>query len=341
MQKPRTFRIGEDAIRFYSDASLAYLPACMPGRRMILITDQNVYRRHRTAFRPWDTIVLRAGEAYKLSATIESLVERLIALEADRQTVLVAVGGGVISDLVGYVSSIYMRGLSFGIVPTTLLSMVDASIGGKNGVDVGRFKNLLGTIRQPAFILHDYQLLSSLPDPEWSNGFAEVIKHACIGDRILFRQLLRHDIAYYRSNAKALHQLVLRNVRFKFGIVQKDPYEKGDRKHLNFGHTLGHALEIQYELSHGEAISLGMMFAAHLSERACGFGETNSLRQVLDQYGLPLYARFRVDKVMRSLRMDKKRAADSVDYILLQRIGRSVRCPLSFTVIEKQLRAYR
>ncbi len=340
MQKPRKFRIGEDVVRFYYDGSLGSLPACMPGRRMILITDQHVYRLHRNDFRAWDTIVLRAGEQYKISATIESLVERLIALQADRQTVLVAVGGGVISDLVGYLAAIYMRGLSFGIVPTTLLSMVDASIGGKNGVDVGRYKNMLGTTRQPDFILHDYRLLRTLPEREWSNGFAEVIKHACIADSTLFRQLLQRDLGFYRGNPTALRRLISRNVQLKFGVVQKDPFEKGYRKLLNFGHTLGHALEIQYELSHGEAISLGMIFAAHLSERAYNFGEIESLRNVLTRYGLPQYARFSVDKVMRSLRMDKKRGDASVDYILLKRIGSAVRSPLSFTFIEKQLRAY-
>lgn len=338
MQKPLIFRIGTDAVRFYSDGSLDALGKLYKGRRLILITDQNIYRLHRAAFRAWDTIVLRSGEEYKVQATIDSLVERLTRMEADRQTILVGVGGGVITDLVGFLASIYMRGVSFGFIPTTLLSMVDASIGGKNGVDVGQFKNLVGTIRQPDFILHDYRFITTLPVKEWSNGFAEIIKHAAIADATMFRKLLRSDLETYRSDLRSLRQLILRNVRYKFRVVGKDPFEKGDRKHLNFGHTLGHALEIQYELSHGQAISLGMVFAGHLSEEKLGFDDIQSLRMVLTQYGLPIYARFSATKIMRSLRLDKKRGGDNVDYILLKRIGQSIRTPLPFSEIERHLK---
>jgi 3-dehydroquinate synthase len=231
-----------------------------------------------------------------------------------------------------------MRGISFGYVPTSLLSMVDASIGGKNGIDVGSFKNLIGTIRQPDFILHDYRFLSTLPEREWSNGFAEIIKHAAIGDPVLFKELHRYTLARYRSDTKVLQALIIRNVRYKFRVVRNDPFEKGDRKHLNFGHTLGHALEIQYDLSHGEAISLGMVFAAKLSEKKFAFRQSNLLCEVLTKYGLPLSARFSVDKIMRSLRLDKKRRGDKLDYILLKCIGQSVRHPLRITEIEQHLR---
>ena len=340
MRLPHTFRVAQSEIRFYADANLKYLQRVMPGRRLILITDQHVYESHQPLFSKFDTIVLRSGEAYKIQATIDSLVERLIKLEADRKTVLVGVGGGVITDLVGYLAGIYMRGLDFGLVPSTLLSMVDASIGGKNGIDVGSFKNLVGTIRQPNFLLHDYRLLQTLPDREWSNGFAEIIKHAAIGDAKMFDELMRMRIGDYRKKSTKLKALVLRNVHYKFKVVGKDPNELGDRKLLNFGHTLGHGLEIQYELSHGEAISLGMMFAARLSAHFLKFDKEADLKTVLDRYELPTAATFSVSKVLRSMRLDKKRNQDSIDFVLLARIGKAMRKPISLTLLEQLLRKH-
>lgn len=307
---------------------------------MVLITDQHVYRYHKKVFAPFDTIVLRAGEQFKVQATIDGLIDRLIQLEVDRTTVLVGVGGGVVTDLVGYLAAVYMRGIDVGFVPTTILAMVDASIGGKNGVDVGQYKNLVGSIRQPLFVLHDYTFLSTLPKREWSNGFAEIIKHAAIGDAAMFAELKKNNLDGYRNDLVKLRRLIVRNVRFKNRVVVNDPFEKAGRKYLNFGHTLGHALEMQYELSHGEAISLGMMFAAQLSEKKLHFSETNELRQLLIGYGLPVEAGFSAQKVFRSLSMDKKRVKRSVDFILLFRIGRAVVHPIPLTELASRLKQY-
>ena len=323
MARPHTFHIGQQRILFFPNGRLRDLFSILPGRRLILITDQHVYRKHRNAFSAFDTIVLRAGETYKVQATVDSLVERLIRMEADRKTVLVGVGGGVVTDLVGYLAAIYLRGVDVGFVPTTLLAMVDASIGGKNGVDVGAFKNLVGTTRQPLFLLHDHTLLSTLPTREWSNGFAEIIKHAAIGDETMFRALLKNDLNVYRNDPVKLRRLIARNVRYKFSVVQQDVAENGERKKLNFGHTVGHALEMQYELSHGQAISLGMVFAAQLSEKLSSFQDASLLRTVLSKYELPVAAAFSPQKVLRSLKMDKKRVNRSIDFILLKAIGRS------------------
>ncbi|MFM7671168.1 MAG: 3-dehydroquinate synthase [Bacteroidota bacterium] len=340
MPKSVSFRIGDQRVRFFPNERLHSISKIVGLRRTILITDQQVYRKHKQAFLPFDTIVLRAGESYKVQATIDSLVERLINLQADRSTFLIGVGGGVVTDLVGYLASVYMRGVDVGFVPTTLLSMVDASIGGKNGVDVGKHKNLVGTIRQPNFILHDHELLSTLPTREWSNGFAEIIKHASIGDPTMFRELSRNELSSYRNDPVRLQRLIARNVRFKFKVVQQDAFEKNLRKQLNFGHTLGHALEMHYELSHGEAISLGMMFAAFVSEKKKAFEQTSQLRSTLSRYHLPVAANFSADKVFRSLSMDKKRTNRSIDFILLKRIGQAEICPTSLNEILKLLRHY-
>src|SRR5690606_852417 len=143
---------------------------------------------------------LNAGEQFKVQQTVNEVIEQLIHFGADRQTWLVGVGGGVVTDITGYVAATYMRGIRFGFVPTSILAMVDASIGGKNGIDVGVYKNIVGTIRQPSFLLYDYQFLKTLPETEWINGFAEIIKHACIKDVRMFNELAGRSITYFQKN---------------------------------------------------------------------------------------------------------------------------------------------
>jgi 3-dehydroquinate synthetase len=154
---------------------------------------------------------LKAGEEYKIQETVDSVIEQLIEMEADRKTVLIGIGGGVITDLTGYIASVYMRGIRFGFIPTTLLAMVDASIGGKNGIDVGLYKNMVGVIRQPSFILHDLIFLNTLPENEWRNGFAEVIKHAAIKDLAMFKELESKNIRHYQNNKTNACNLIQRN----------------------------------------------------------------------------------------------------------------------------------
>jgi len=325
-------------VEYYLDADMAYLKKLVKPDRCVLLADENVYAAHAKKFKGWNCIVLKAGEEYKVQATVDSVIEQLIALEADRGTTLVGIGGGVITDLTGYIASVYMRGIPFGFIPTTLLSMVDASIGGKNGIDVGIYKNMVGVIRQPQFILHDYSLLASLPVAEWVNGFAEIIKHACIKDAAMFRELEQHDVAYYVKDKKALAGLVARNVAIKNAVVKKDEFEKGDRRLLNFGHTLAHALENQYELSHGQAVSIGMIAACRISEQRKGFAHTENVADVVARYGLPAYASYNADKVMKVLKMDKKREKKDMRYILLRKIGQGYVESIPVNALEKMIR---
>jgi len=259
-------------------------------------------------------------------------------MQADRNTTLIGVGGGVITDLTGYIASVYMRGINFGFVPTSLLAMVDASIGGKNGIDVGQYKNMVGVIRQPSFLLYDVSLLNTLPVSNWSDGFAEIIKHACILDARAFSMLEGEDIVSIRKNKELLSLIIKRNAVLKTKVVQKDEFEKGDRKLLNYGHTLGHALETQYELSHGQAISLGMVYAARLSEQLLGFQGTQRVASLLEQYGLPTQAAFNMDKVLAILKMDKKRVSKHMNYVLLEKIGKAVIHPIELRKLELLLK---
>jgi 3-dehydroquinate synthetase len=232
-----------------------------------------------------------------------------------------------------------MRGIRCGFVPTSVLAMVDASIGGKNGIDVGIYKNLVGTIRQPQFLLYDYSLLKSLPKQEWINGFAEIIKHSCIKDLPLFKQLEQHKLTFYQRDKAALAKLIKRNAEIKSAVVQQDEFEKGDRRLLNFGHTLGHAIENMYELSHGQAISIGMTAACKISATLTGFKESDRVIKVLDQYGLPTLAQYDKQKAFDVLKMDKKREKAAMNFVLLQKLGKGVVQSISMDKLEAIVKA--
>lgn len=338
--KKKTYRFSSASVDVYFGASLAKLGTVVDRKKAILVTDENIFKAHQQQFRNWNVITLKPGEEYKIQPTADAIIEQLIAFQADRQSILVGIGGGVITDITGYVASVFMRGLSFGFVPSSLLAMVDASIGGKNGIDVGEYKNMVGVIRQPSFLFYDYSLLSTLPKMEWSNGFAEIIKHACILDKPLFNLLEEQSLEKVMKNKKLLASIIERNVNLKSGIVKKDEFEKGDRKLLNFGHTLGHALETQYELTHGQAVSLGMVFASWLSAEIKGFKDAARVESVLTAFGLPTRADFDVKKVFNILKMDKKRVSKTMNYVLLDKLGKGVVYPLPVNDIPAHLQRY-
>jgi 3-dehydroquinate synthase len=322
---------------FYFDASLTDLLVLANGRRLVVLTDTNVYEAYKRKFSKVECIVIPAGEVNKTQATVDKVIGELVAKQADRSTLFVGIGGGVVTDIAGYVAAIYMRGISVGFVPTTILAMVDASIGGKNGVDVGMYKNIVGTIRQPEFLLYDYALLKTLPHEEWVNGFAEVIKHAAIKDAGMFKMLQLTRLTTLKRNKDLLHTLVMRNAMIKIKIVQLDEFEKGDRKLLNFGHTLGHAIENMLGLPHGYAISIGMVYAAHLSSQLTGFKKTMDLIQLLEQYELPTHASFDKVQAIANLAMDKKRLKDTLHFILLQKPGKAIIMPIAVKELEERI----
>jgi 3-dehydroquinate synthase len=190
-------------------------------------------------------------------------------------------------------------------------------------------------IRQPKFILHDLVFLNSLPQNEWENGFAEIIKHACIKDAAMFKELEASSYKTYQGKKQSLSELIQRNAIIKSKVVQADEFEKGERRLLNYGHTLGHALENQYELSHGQAISIGMTYASHISAKLTGFKEAERVIKVLEKYNLPTHAAFDKKKVFDVLKMDKKRERKEMNYVLLEKIGKGVVRPIQLTELEK------
>jgi 3-dehydroquinate synthase len=335
--KKKSFRFSKSSVDYYFDVGFASLGKIVDKKNAILVTDENIFRLHEKKFESWKTVIISPGESNKVQAAADEVIRKLIDFEADRSTILVGVGGGVVTDLTGYVASVYMRGISFGFIPTSLLAMVDASIGGKNGIDVGMYKNMVGTIRQPSFIIFDPPLLKTLPDAEWRNGFAEIIKHAAIKDAAMFRDLEHNELSFYKENKKQLSALIQRNALLKTRVVQKDEFEKGDRKLLNFGHTLGHALENQYALSHGEAISIGMVRAAFLSEKLVSFKDALRVKSLLNKYGLPVDMDFDRIKMIGILKMDKKKSRNEMNFILLTSIGRAVIRQIAINQLQRDI----
>jgi len=327
----------EKRVSYFFDADFSYLEQIVPKDQTILITDENVFESQSAKFSGWKTIVIKPGEEFKQQEAVDQIFQQLIAFEADRKTFIVGVGGGVVTDITGYAASVYMRGLKFGFIPTTILAMVDASIGGKNGVDVGIFKNLVGLIKQPEFLLFDYSLLQTLPQPHWVNGFAEIIKHACIKDKALFELLELESLEHFQSDRNKLADLVERNVQIKTTVVLKDEFEQADRRLLNFGHTLGHAIENNYQLLHGHAISIGMMAACSISVALNHFdlAEKERIAKLFQQYGLPSQLQIDHEKIWEILKMDKKRAGNKMNFVLLNKIGEAVVHPIPFDQLKE------
>ena len=321
--KKYSFSFSYSTVNYYFDAQFEQLQKLVPAEQTIILTDDNIFARHKKKFKGWKTIVIKAGEAHKNQSTVDHIIEQLIETGADRKTTLIGIGGGVITDITGYVAGIFLRGISFGFVPTSILAMVDAAVGGKNGVDVGLYKNMVGLIRQPAFILFDYSFLKTLPREEWINGFAEIIKHAAIKDAAMFKILEEAKLSTFQKNSDDIAKLVKRNVLIKTKVVVNDEFESGERKLLNFGHTIGHAIENLYQIPHGHAISIGMGLACKLSEKLTGFKEGDRVIRLLKQYGLPPQFDFDKERAFDILLKDKKKAGQQISFILLNKIGKA------------------
>lgn len=318
---------------FYFDASVDYLETLTSKDNTAIITDENVFAKNQKKFEGWKTIVIPGGEQHKHQKTVDSIIDQLIAFGADRKSLIVGVGGGVVTDIAGYVASVYMRGIRFGFVPTSVLAMVDAAVGGKNGIDVGVFKNMVGVIHQPDFLLYDYSFLKSLPNEEWINGFAEIIKHACIKDAAMFKLLQQHALKDFQKDKELLNKLIQRNALLKAKVVQEDEFEQGERKLLNFGHTLGHAIENIYQLPHGHAVSIGVVVASYLSVDLAGLQGAEKITALIEKYQLPAFYSFDADKALEMMTSDKKRIRDVIHYVLLEKIGKGVIKPLSIQQI--------
>jgi 3-dehydroquinate synthase len=266
-------------------------------------------------------IEIPEGETYKTLDTVRVVYDRLIDARLDRRSVIFALGGGVVGDLAGFVAATFLRGVPFVQMPTTLLAMVDASVGGKVAVDHPRGKNLIGAFKQPRAVLADLTTLATLPDCEWQAGMAEVVKHGIIGDARLFAQL---EVGNWKLE---IANWIGRAIRVKVDVVTRDPFEQGERGKLNLGHTFGHAFELlsQYKLQHGEAVAIGLVCAARLSERrgTCAAGLADRIENLLRAIGLPtrVLHGMTIDAILAAMATDKKRVAARLRFVLPRALG--------------------
>ena len=329
----KKYQFSGKSINGYFDADFSIMEDLVDKGNSILITDQNIFAKQAEKFRGWKTIVIQAGEQFKNQKAVDEIIKRLIEMNADRQSFIVGVGGGVVTDMAGYAASIYMRGIKFAFAPTSILGMVDASNGGKNGVDVGVYKNLVGVINHPEFLLYDYTFLDTLPEEEWINGYAEIIKHACIKDENMFHFLEEKTLDDFQSSKENIGKLIERNVDIKYNVVAIDERETGERKLLNFGHTIGHAIENTAKLPHGSAVSIGMVAACIISEKINGFSKeaTEKVKQLISKYKLPIAFDIDKEKTWDILLHDKKKSGTDMNFVVLDEIGKASIKKISLT----------
>ena len=300
-------------------------------KNSIIITDENVAFHaekvmaslHKLSFKP-NMLTIPAGETFKNLNTVSFLWKTFLENGLDRKSTVIALGGGVIGDMAGFAAATYMRGIHWVGIPTTLLSMVDASLGGKTGIDLPEGKNLVGCFYPPKLVLADPQLLKTLPKRELISGLAEVIKHGIISDPELFN-LCASGLDCVKEN---LEEIVNRAMAVKIKIIEEDPYEKGFRAALNLGHTVGHAVELvsRFQLSHGEAVAIGLVTEARYAERIgkAKKGLADEIAHVLSTVGLPVQIpnELSSEEIVRAMKVDKKKNAQVIRFALPVQIGK-------------------
>ena len=304
------------------------------GERVVVITDANIDRLYHDLISRYDHIIVGHGEGNKNLVAVQAIYSRLLDMGADRSTTLLGVGGGIVTDITGYVASTFMRGLDFGFISTSLLGQVDASIGGKNGVNIANYKNMVGTFAQPRFVISDVDFLRTLPLRELRAGMAEVVKMAIVGDADLFAFIEESISEQCYRDSDTMRRMVLESARLKADIVDRDECEKGVRRVLNLGHTIGHAIEkCTSKLNHGEAVAIGLSQISHVANRIGMLPREDMLRidSLLEKIGFSLELPVPMSDILREMRFDKKKSNDLLRVVLPECIGscRIVEMPLS------------
>jgi len=306
---------------------------------VVVITDENVAGFYGDYFGHFPVIVLKPGEKSKTLNTVNDIYKKLLKLNCDRNTFILGVGGGIVCDIAGFAASTFLRGMHFGFVSTSLLSQVDASVGGKNGVNYRGYKNLVGTFSQPDFVICDPRTLVTLPKEEISGGFAEIIKHTLIADWQMFAYLEENIMKALNLNMEVIQKLTAHSISVKTAIVNRDEREKGDRKLLNFGHTLGHAIEKISGISHGQAVAIGMVMASEFSAEMGFLSHEKVIRikNLLTKFNLPVHTTIEPGKLLAAIQKDKKRNDQKISFIFLKNVGEAVIQELEINQINKML----
>jgi len=323
----------------YIGRELTDISDLIPDGKLAVITDSNLFRHYGDRFPEAPVIVLEPGEKSKSMDTVGSIYDKLVAAELDRKSFILGIGGGVVCDVTGFAASTFLRGIPFGFIATSLLAQVDASIGGKNGINFRGYKNIIGLIKQPDFIICELDMLDTLDEKEFLGGFAEIIKYGSIRDAGLFNFVSSNYRAALNRDKEMLRHIVSVCAAIKCAVVRADEHESGERKMLNFGHTFGHGLEKLYGISHGEAVSIGMVMATGLSVNTGLLKKEEGSRIIglIKAVGLPVRKDIDGEAMIEAIRMDKKRAGDRVGLVLLDRIGHAVIRDFDFVELKKQL----
>ena len=296
----------------------------LPNKRVVVISDTNIDRHYHSLIAEYDHILIGLGETSKTIHTLDMIYRRLIELEADRSTFILGIGGGIVTDIAGFVASTYMRGVEFGFISTTLLGQVDASVGGKNGVNVDGYKNMVGTFCQPKFVICDVNMLRTLSVRDFRTGLSEVVKSAVIADGELFEILEQCDFSTLQRDTEKLSQIVFRAIKVKADIVERDERETGDRRKLNLGHTLAHAIEKSVSImNHGEAVAVGLAKIADVAavKGLLAVDDCKRICGLLERIGFQTEPPVAMRQLLAAVSKDKKSEGDAIHIVWPRAIG--------------------
>ena len=315
----------------------------LPPGDIVIITDEDVNRLYGSNFPKAHVIVIPAGESSKNFRIIEKITKKILKLNIDRTGFILGIGGGVVCDIAGFVASIYLRGIGFGFISTSLLSQVDASVGGKNGINLGGAKNMIGNFNQPRFVICDQKMLKTLPEDEYISGLGELIKHAIIRDKVLLEKVKKEKTKILSRDVSVLEKIIIQSVQIKADIVTSDEREGGVRRLLNFGHTFGHAIELKYGYSHGMAVSTGMVMAAQFSHfrGMIKKSEVVQVYNILDSFSLLKKSELSGKTIEKMLIHDKKRTGDTIHFVFLKSIGEALVEKVSLVEVREFLRGWK
>ena len=332
----------------YSDLGLSMSGLFSPECKICIIADHTVSDIYgneliselKDLFFEVDLIPLELGETNKNLNTVSKCYSFLTEQKYNRKDVVAALGGGICGDVAGFVAASYMRGLNFVQLPSTLLSMVDSSSGGKTGVNFKDYKNMIGAFKMPKLVYINTETLKTLNDREYASGMAEVLKAGLIRDSVFYEWLINNFSEINERNPETVSQMLYRSINIKRLFVEKDPYEKNERAILNFGHTIGHALEkyTQFQFSHGQCVALGSVAAAYISwkKEYLSAEEYYEIRDMFVPFDLPISLQnIEIDKVLEYTRSDKKNNEGKIRFILLKKIGKGF---ISEDVTEEEIR---
>ncbi len=321
MQTREYHTVRSSTTKIYTDTEYSIFHKLISPHTYIIISDKNIFKTYPTIFKDCKYILIDDGEENKILATIEAIISKLIEFGVDRNSYIIGIGGGMVCDITGFVAHIYMRGTRFGLIPTTLLSQIDASIGGKNGINFSDNKNFIGSFDNPDFIISDLKFIDTISEEQFKSGLGEIIKYALIGNKEILSILQDNTDCILNHNKTCLGQLTSKSIAMKMDIVENDPLDKGYRHILNFGHTFGHTIEIIDKIPHGIAVVKGMNVAIDLSVKLELLDKQKAadIKKLLIDLGYDISYQLR-DEHIRLVCNDKKKNGDSIKLVLLNDI---------------------